>query len=94
MSRIAAARLDRVDRKHLPREVRAGSGGSPRPRPRRHGPKGADEERSEVKRALESTAGNITHAAKLLGMTRHGLKKEDAASRAPRSGRARHGESR
>jgi transcriptional regulator with GAF, ATPase, and Fis domain len=31
--------------------------------------------RSEVQRALREAGGNITHAARALGLTRHGLKK-------------------
>ena len=35
----------------------------------------ADDERAEVETALSRTAGNISRAAVLLGLSRHGLKK-------------------
>jgi transcriptional regulator with PAS, ATPase and Fis domain len=74
MQRLAALRVARIDLEHLAREVRASSA-SPSSVPSRRGATSADDERDEVTRALETTAGNISRAATLLGLTRHGLKK-------------------
>jgi serine/threonine-protein kinase PknK len=71
--RLAAARVDHVDVAHLPRAVRLGvparekAAGQPR--------SSADEERAEAEAALRRTDGNISRAAVLLGLSRHGLKK-------------------
>ncbi len=67
--RLAAMHLERIEAAHLPREVRAAAVKAvpPRADPR--------SERREVEDALARTAGNISHAASLLGLTRHGLKK-------------------
>ena len=81
--RLAAAGVARVDVAHLPRAVRLGvASASPRARadalalptasPARLT---SDEERLEVEAALGRTGGNISHAAVLLGLSRHGLKK-------------------
>ena len=63
MQRLAALRAPRIDREHLPRELRAAT------------PKAPKDEKEDVRRALEQTGGNISHAAAQLGITRHGLKK-------------------
>ncbi len=64
--RLAAARLDRIDVANLPRSIRAGASDAPDPKER---------EVKEVESALARTGGNISRAAALLGLTRHGLKK-------------------
>jgi transcriptional regulator with AAA-type ATPase domain len=60
--RLAASGVERIDVKNLPRDVRAS-----------HQP---SSEREEVESALSRTSGNISRAATLLGLTRHGLKKK------------------
>ena len=78
--RLAAARVERVDVEHLPRAVRRGAP-SPSAARRKSTPPAApvrpsvDDERSAVLDALGRTAVNISHAAVLLGLSRHGLKK-------------------
>lgn len=87
MQRLAALRPRRIDLEHLSREIRAGasasSGGASA---RRNAGASAlpartvrtlDEnaQKAEVRRALEATGGNISRAADMLGLTRHGLKK-------------------
>jgi transcriptional regulator with PAS, ATPase and Fis domain len=66
--RLAATGVARIDLAHLPRGVRHAFADAP-------ADGGADAERAEVERALARTGGNISQAAGLLGMTRHGLKK-------------------
>jgi transcriptional regulator with PAS, ATPase and Fis domain len=66
--RLAAAGVERIDASHLPRAIRAGAVDAAR-RP------SVDDERAEVERALARTGGNISRAAVLLGLTRHGMKK-------------------
>lgn len=66
--RLAASGVNRVDVAHLPRAVRNALADAP-------AGNDGDAERAEVERALERTAGNISQAAGLLGITRHGLKK-------------------
>jgi DNA-binding NtrC family response regulator len=77
--RLAASGVERIDVSHLPRSVRsaalaraaAARGGA-------HGDEpGSDAraQRAELEAALETTSGNISRAAVLLGLTRHGLKK-------------------
>ena len=80
--RLAAAHVDKVDVAHLPRAVRAidaasagRSAGASRAAGSREMRPTGDEERSEVEVALTRTAGNISRAAVLLGLSRHGLKK-------------------
>ncbi len=76
MQRLAAARVERVDREHLPRELRGSTRGSARTTPKaRPRPKGAEDEKRQVEDALSAADGNITRAARRLGLTRHGLKK-------------------
>jgi DNA-binding NtrC family response regulator/tetratricopeptide (TPR) repeat protein len=64
--RVAASGVTRLDPSALPRAVRAAAAVA-------RGP--ALDERAEVEDALRRTGGNISHAATLLGLTRHGLKK-------------------
>ena len=66
--RLAAASVPRVDVANLPRGVRAA-------RTARESASSSPSERDEVEGALARTRGNISHAAALLGLTRHGLKK-------------------
>jgi serine/threonine-protein kinase PknK len=74
MQRLAAAGIVRVERKHLPREIRNATPAPVRTPPRDDASREA-RERAEVDAALAATGGNITHAAARLGVTRHGLKK-------------------
>lgn len=66
--RLAASGVARVEVAHLPRAVRHALAEAP-------AAADADAERAEVERALARTGGNISQAAGLLGITRHGLKK-------------------
>ena len=68
MMRLAALGGAQIDLEHLPREVRQSTGKAART------PKAPDE-RADVARALAATTGNISRAATMLGLTRHGLKK-------------------
>jgi transcriptional regulator with PAS, ATPase and Fis domain len=70
-ARLAAARLERIDVANLPRELRARL-----PPARSEAPRTTEAEREEVEAALARTGGNISRAAALLGLTRHGLKKK------------------
>jgi len=74
--RLAAAGVAKVDVAHLPRAVRLASLPSlPKP-PREPEPRATpDDARAEVEAALGRTGGNISQAAVLLGLSRHGLKK-------------------
>jgi DNA-binding NtrC family response regulator len=65
VQRLAASRVERIDAVHLPRAVRAAAVTAKPP----------TDERAEVEDALARTGGNISRAAILLGLTRHGLKK-------------------
>jgi transcriptional regulator with AAA-type ATPase domain len=67
--RISASNPVRIDHAHLPRALRKAT---PRTRTVKDP---AERERREAQRALAKTSGNITRAAALLGITRHGLKK-------------------
>ncbi|MBS2014166.1 MAG: sigma 54-interacting transcriptional regulator [Deltaproteobacteria bacterium] len=71
--RLAASKVDEIALSNLPRAVRGAS--VARGRRSSEAPATADDERAEVLAALERTAGNISRAAVLLGLTRHGLKK-------------------
>ena len=80
--RLAAAGVGRVDVAHLPRAVRlalaplkALRGVADEGKAESGRRASADEERAEVEGALARTAGNISRAAVLLGLSRHGLKK-------------------
>jgi two-component system response regulator HydG len=75
IQRLAAARLQRIELVHLPREIRAAAK-SRAPAAKRVRAVAPENERAQVTRALEATGGNITHAAARLGLTRHGLKKK------------------
>jgi DNA-binding NtrC family response regulator len=71
IERLGALPVATIERKHLPRTMRALSKQGPRVAA------GAPElEKRRVARALDSNAGNISRAAKQLGLTRHGLKKK------------------
>jgi DNA-binding NtrC family response regulator len=73
VQRLLALGVPRIERAHLPRALR--------PAAAERGPSpvqaqaNADDPRSELERALREAGGNITHAARALGLTRHGLKK-------------------
>jgi len=74
IQRLLALGVPRVELAHLPRALRPA--GARRVRagitPREVVPL---DPRAEVERALRVSEGNITHAAQVLGLTRHGLKK-------------------
>jgi DNA-binding NtrC family response regulator len=73
IQRLLTLRLPRIELSHLPRVFRQpASTSAPRPTPREPAELDA---RSEVEQALQQASGNITHAARALGLTRHGLKK-------------------
>ena len=67
IQRLASLGVTRVERRHLPRGLRHAEA--------RAVSESALDERAEVERALSVSHGNITHAARTLGLTRHGLKK-------------------
>lgn len=67
IQRLAMLGVERVEHAHLPRALRQGVSELP-------GRLELDE-RAEVELALSQAGGNITHAARALGLTRHGLKK-------------------
>jgi DNA-binding NtrC family response regulator/tRNA A-37 threonylcarbamoyl transferase component Bud32/tetratricopeptide (TPR) repeat protein len=67
MQRLALLGVERIERAHLPRALRQAVSELPE-RP-------ALDERAQVELALVQARGNITHAARALGLTRHGLKK-------------------
>jgi len=83
--RLAAAKVDSVLVAHLPRAIRALRPSisarlvapAPAPAPAEGRPAAArgEDEKAEVETALRRTAGNISQAAVLLGLSRHGLKK-------------------
>ena len=80
--RLAAAGVGRIDVAHLPRALRValaplkGFRGPENEAPAATGRRASpDNERAEVEVALARTAGNISRAAVLLGLSRHGLKK-------------------
>ena len=83
MQRLAATRVERILEEHLPRAARAQRRDAPKrvvaiatavtPRRRERGTE--SEERAEVERTLANAGGNISLAARHLGLTRHGLKK-------------------
>jgi serine/threonine-protein kinase PknK len=91
--RLAGLGVARIEVEHLPRQIRASHAAAPRERvaaPERAAPvrEGSAEgsEREEVERALSACGGNISRAAGMLGLTRHGLKKRMVrlGMRAPR----------
>ncbi len=67
--RLAALGATRVERAHLPREMRKSGTVALTIAP-------LQDERSVVERALATAQGNISHTAIALGLTRHGLKKK------------------
>ena len=83
IQRLAALNPPRIEASHLPREIRSalkgGAGGqsSARKSRRRARPKpeSPEQQRKQIADALALSAGNITHAARHLGITRQGLKK-------------------
>ncbi len=70
VQRLSSSRLDRIDAPHLPREMRAAPSAA-----RNKNEKSPRDDRGQVEEALARTGGNISQAATLLGLTRHGLKK-------------------
>jgi DNA-binding NtrC family response regulator/tRNA A-37 threonylcarbamoyl transferase component Bud32/tetratricopeptide (TPR) repeat protein len=72
VQRLLTLGLERIGINHLPRVFRQRSGPRPALPIEAPGPQG---ERAEVERALQRAHGNLTHAARALGITRHGLKK-------------------
>jgi serine/threonine-protein kinase PknK len=78
MQRLLALGLPRIERAHLPRALRQNTLGrsttaSEREPSSVHRPPA--DPRRELEQALALAQGNITHAARALGLTRHGLKK-------------------
>jgi DNA-binding NtrC family response regulator len=78
VQRLLALGVPRIDRAHLPRGLRpapvAGSTSVSARAPSALSATVADPRR-ELEQALALAQGNITHAARALGLTRHGLKK-------------------
>jgi len=72
IQRLLALGVRRIELGHLPRELRRGISLSPSAAAP---DESAGDPRAEVQRALRDAGGNITHAARALGLTRHGLKK-------------------
>lgn len=77
MQRLTTQNVDTIEWSYLPREIRSAaskphqsSQGMHKPTPQTE-----DTARLEVQEALRRCHGNISHAAILLGITRHGLKK-------------------
>ncbi len=73
LQRLGSLRLDRLELGHLPREIRAHAPASAPASP--PSPAAPVDERAEVIEALDACGGNISQAARRLGLTRHGLKK-------------------
>jgi serine/threonine-protein kinase PknK len=71
IQRFALLGVSRVERAHLPRALRQ----APVRSQALPAPTEPLDERARVEQALSSAGGNITHAARALGLTRHGLKK-------------------
>jgi serine/threonine-protein kinase PknK len=73
VQRLLALGVPRIERAHLPRGLRPSvAAGRVALEAVRTTP---TDPRDELTRALEQAQGNITHAARALGLTRHGLKK-------------------
>jgi transcriptional regulator of acetoin/glycerol metabolism len=72
MQRLSALHDRTIELSHLPRQIR-------RARAQAAGASSAAatdrDPKLELLETLEQTGGNISHAARLLGLTRHGLKK-------------------
>jgi DNA-binding NtrC family response regulator len=79
MLRASALELPKLELAHLPRQLRVRSKDRARTRVEQNAAERATQlpadPRMEVLAALEQSAGNISQAARLLGLTRHGLKK-------------------
>jgi DNA-binding NtrC family response regulator len=75
MQRLAGTAIDTLRLAHLPRELRRGAKVSPLASGRTRRVGRSAEQRTEVESALKRASGNISHAARSLGITRHGLKK-------------------
>ncbi len=71
MARLASLKIKEISVDHLPRSLRSRAAAAPAPT-RVKAPGG---ERAEVERAMAESGGNISRAAVILGLTRHGLKK-------------------
>jgi two-component system response regulator HydG len=72
MQRLSALHDQRIDVAQLPRQIR---GARNRATPARANPPKIQDPKLEVLHTLSQTGGNISHAARVLGLTRHGLKK-------------------
>lgn len=72
VQRLLALGVPRIERAHLPRNLRPAAAARAA---LEAVPDAPSDPRDELTRALEQAQGNITHAAKALGLTRHGLKK-------------------
>jgi serine/threonine-protein kinase PknK len=81
VERMAALGVRRVEPEHLPRAIRSAPAG-PEAAPGKTAPRGRagsdEEQREEIRVALQATGGNISQAAERVGLTRHGLKKRMA----------------
>lgn len=77
MQRLATRSVETIEWSYLPREIRSAGAGQSRPATASYAPPARtdDAARLEVQEALQRCHGNISHAATLLGITRHGLKK-------------------
>jgi serine/threonine-protein kinase PknK len=75
MQRLALQPVEVIERSFLPREIRSSAPNSMPSTPRGSRAKTEAAARLEVEEALHRCHGNISHAATLLGLTRHGLKK-------------------
>lgn len=77
MQRLATRDIETLEASFLPREIRLSIVNPPRNSAAPHKPtnRAEDAARNEVQEALLRCQGNISHAATLLGITRHGLKK-------------------
>ncbi len=74
VQRLLSLGVARIERAHLPRSLRQLAPGRAPQKAAVESNRAADP-RAELERVLESSQGNITHAARALGLTRHGLKK-------------------
>jgi len=70
VQRLASLKVGRIDVEHLSRPVRSQAA-----RTVAEEPPVEPDAREEIRLALEKTGGNISRAAQVLGLTRHGLKK-------------------
>lgn len=77
MQRLAIRNVETIEWSYLPREIRSVSSQAHKSPQGAHTPipRTEDTARLEVQEALHRCQGNISHAATLLGITRHGLKK-------------------